>query len=315
MRENPVVAIDPLSDLLQLLDARAVVAGGLVGGGDWAVAFPGSDRIKFWGVVRGTCLHINDDGTAPVQLVKGDVLLRIAPLAARLCSDQHVPPVWLADIRGDSNEAVTHVGHGDAFFMIGGMVELGDESERLLRDVLPPFVHIRGDSPEAQPIRWLLGQLLHEREGDQPGRTAASAQLIQLMFVHILRAYMATAEGMPAGWLRALNDPRLAPVLRLMHAEPARAWTLNELASASSMSRAAFAAYFNKVAGVAPMRYLTEWRMRLAQRTLAEGRVPLARLAESLGYASESAFSHAFKRVTGRSPTARKRSVSDSPGQ
>ena len=61
------------------------------------------------------------------------------------------------------------------------------------------------------------------------------------------------------------------------------------------------------------MRYLTEWRMRLAQRTLAEGRVPLARLAESLGYASESAFSHAFKRVTGRSPTMRRRGVADAP--
>lgn len=315
MRENPVVAIDPLSDLLQLLDARAVVAGGLVGGGDWSVAFPGSDRIKFWGVVRGCCWHVSDDDAAPLQLVQGDVLLRIAPLSARLCSHQDVPPVWLADIRGDSSDAVTQVGKGDEFFLIGGMVELGEESERLLRDVLPPFVHIRGDSAEAQPIRWLLGQLLHEREGDRPGRTAASAQLIQLMFVHILRVYMATAEGMPAGWLRALNDTRLAPVLRMMHADPSRAWTLNELAAASSMSRAAFAAYFNKVAGLAPMRYLTEWRMRLAQRALAEGRVPLAKLAESLGYASESAFSHAFKRVMGRSPTSRKRSVVETPTQ
>ncbi len=307
MRENPGMAVDPLSDLLQLLDARAVVAGGLVGGGDWSVAFPGSDRIKFWGVVRGGCLHVTEDGTAPLQLVEGDVLLRIAPLAARLCSAEDVPPVWLADIRGDSNDAVTQVGEGDAFFMIGGMVELGEDSERLLRDVLPPFVHIRGDSAEAQPIRWLLGQLLHERESDRPGRTAASAQIIQLMFVHILRVYVATADGMPAGWLRALNDARLAPVLRMMHADPARAWTLNELAATASMSRAAFAAYFNKVAGIAPMRYLTEWRMRLAQRTLEAGRVPLARLAESLGYASESAFSHAFKRVTGRSPTTRTR--------
>ncbi|WP_211258520.1 AraC family transcriptional regulator [Luteibacter rhizovicinus] len=313
MRENPVMPIDPLSDFLQLLDARAVVAGGLVAGGDWAVAFPGAEQIKFWGVVRGGCWHVSDEDTAPFRLVQGDVLLRIAPRPARLCSDVDVPPVWLADVRAANSDAVTHVGKGDDFFLIGGMVELGQESERLLRDVLPPFVHVRGDSPEAEPIRWLLGQLLQERENQRPGQSAASAQLIQLMFVHVLRVYMASAEGMPAGWLRALNDARLAPVLRMMHADPARAWTLNELASASSMSRAGFAAYFNKVAGIAPMRYLTEWRMRLAQRTLAEGRVPLARLAESLGYASESAFSHAFKRVTGRSPTMRRRGVADAP--
>lgn len=311
MRKNPGVAIDPLSDLLQLLGARAVVAGGLVAGGDWAVAFPGAEQIKFWGVVRGSCWHVSDDDAAPLRLVQGDVLLRMAPRPARLCSDRDVPPVWLADIRGDGSDAVAHVGTGDDFFLIGGMVELGEESERLLRDVLPPFVHVRGDSAEAEPIRWLLAQLLREREGERPGQTAASAQLIQLMFVHILRVYMATAEGMPAGWLRALSDTRLAPVLRMMHVDPARAWSLKELASASSMSRAAFAAYFNKVAGIAPMRYLTEWRMRLAQRMLAEGRIPLAKLAESLGYASESAFSHAFKRVTGRSPTTRRRGIVD----
>jgi len=313
MRENPGMAADPLSDLLQLLDARAVVAGGLVAGGDWSVAFPGAEQIKFWGVVRGSCWHVSDEDAAPLHLVQGDVLLRIAPRAARLCSDRDIAPVRLADIRGDSSDVVTRVGNGDNFFLIGGMVELGEESERLLRDVLPPFVHVRGDSVEAEPIRWLLAQLLQEREGERPGRTAASAQLIQLMFLHILRVYMATAEDMPAGWLRALNDARLAPVLRLMHADPAHAWTLNELALASSMSRAAFAAYFNKVAGVAPMRYLTEWRMRIAQRALAEGRVPLARLAESLGYASESAFSHAFKRVTGQSPTTRRRRIVETP--
>ena len=89
-----------------------------------------------------------------------------------------------------------------------------------------------------------------------------------------------------------------------MHAEPARSWHLDELAKACAMSRTTFALHFSKIAGVAPLTYLTEWRMRLAERALREETTPVAVVARSLGYTSESAFSNAFKRVTGNSPKA-----------
>src|SRR5579884_213969 len=109
---------------------------------------------------------------------------------------------------------------------------------------------------------------------------------------------------MPAGWLRALGDPRIAPALRLMHGDPGRAWHLDELAKACAMSRTSFAFHFRAAAGVAPLTYLTEWRMRLAERALEEENTPVAVIGRSLGYTSESAFSNAFKRVTGKSPNA-----------
>jgi AraC-like DNA-binding protein len=89
-----------------------------------------------------------------------------------------------------------------------------------------------------------------------------------------------------------------------MHGDPGRAWHLDELAKASAMSRTTFAFHFRTVAGVAPLTYLTEWRMRLAERALREETTPVAVVARSLGYTSESAFSNAFKRVTGNSPKA-----------
>ena len=87
-----------------------------------------------------------------------------------------------------------------------------------------------------------------------------------------------------------------------MHGDPSRAWQLGDLAKAAAMSRATFASYFRHVAGRAPMTYLTEWRMHLAKRELVESETAVGVLAQSLGYASESAFSNAFKRVVGRSP-------------
>jgi AraC-like DNA-binding protein len=106
------------------------------------------------------------------------------------------------------------------------------------------------------------------------------------------------------GWLRAFGNPRIAPALRLMHGDPARSWHLDELAAACAMSRTTFASHFRASAGVAPLTYLGEWRMRLAERRLRDEDIPVALLAQSLGYSSESAFSHAFKRMSGHSPTA-----------
>jgi AraC-like DNA-binding protein len=87
-----------------------------------------------------------------------------------------------------------------------------------------------------------------------------------------------------------------------MHSDPARPWHLEDLAKATAMSRTTFAMYFKKVAGVGPLTYLTEWRMRLAEHDLREDKVSVSELAQSLGYTSDSAFSHAFKRVTGMAP-------------
>jgi AraC-like DNA-binding protein len=140
----------------------------------------------------------------------------------------------------------------------------------------------------------------------------SSTQLTQLLFIQILRAQLQAVDYKPAGWLRAIADPRIAPALRSMHGDPARSWSLNELAKACAMSRTTFAEYFRKVAGVAPLTYLTEWRMYLAERALREETEPVAVVARSLGYTSESAFSNAFKRFVGKSPKAYRSAAVDS---
>ncbi|HEY0181797.1 MAG TPA: AraC family transcriptional regulator, partial [Rhodopila sp.] len=181
---------------------------------------------------------------------------------------------------------------------------LDPASGRLLADVLPPWIHVPAASPQATAFRWLLDQLVEERAAEQPGTQLASAQLAQLLFIQILRAHLKTSGPMPAGWLRALGDPRIAPALRLMHADPGRTWHLDELARACAMSRTTFASHFKSVAGASPLAYLTEWRMHLAERALREEATPVSVVGQSLGYTSESAFSNAFKRVIGHSPRA-----------
>src|SRR5439155_2303534 len=121
-------------------------------------------------------------------------------------------------------------------------------------------------------------------------------------FVQIIRSYLETSGPLTTGWIRALGDERVAPALRLMHQEPARAWQVGELAKEACMSRTSFALRFKAAAGVAPLTYLQNLRMRLAEHELREGSASVSRLALSLGYGSESAFSNAFKRTTGMAP-------------
>ncbi|AKT40793.1 AraC family transcriptional regulator [Chondromyces crocatus] len=300
---------DPLSEVLALMRAQTVVSGGLVAGGRWAVRFPPPQKLKFFVLMRGTCWLTLEGQKAPSLLAEGDVLLLLAQRPFVIGSALDVPPVDAELLFADPGLRVGRVGEGEMFSLLGGHVALDPTSGRLLLDELPPRIHIRAASDEARPLRWLIDRLVQEHRGGSAGSEFAATQIAQLMFLHALRVYL-SGLGEPgnaggeqgAGRLRALSDPRLAPALRLMHGEPARAWHLDELARASAMSRTSFALHFKAVAGVAPLAYLTEWRMRLAERALRDSDAPVARVAESLGYASESSFSTAFKRVTGSAP-------------
>jgi AraC-like DNA-binding protein len=293
---------EPLSDMLKLLNAKSVLTGALVAGGAWSIRFPAPEEVKFWGVVKGRCWLKTRDEDAAIQLQAGDVLLLLRPAPLILASDLGAESVSLGEVLSCQREEISRIGNGEDFMMIGGRVVLDPNGSHLLFDALPPMIHINGGASQGEPLRWILEQLIRERAEGLPGAGAALAQLAHLMFVHILRAHLQRQGAADPGWLRLASDRRLAPAVALMHEQPGRDWRLPELAKAVCMSRATFALHFKAAAGVGPMGYLTEWRMRLAEHALRQNGTSIAKLAESLGYASESAFSHAFKRVTGRAP-------------
>jgi AraC-like DNA-binding protein len=304
------MSTDPFSDILKFTNAESLVTGGFKAGGTWAIRFPAPEKIKFFAVVKGTCWVSIDGETEPVRFETGDVGLLTAKRSFVLGSDPDAVPVDAMSVFASGSATL---GDGNDFAHIGGHVLLDPASGRLLADVLPPWIHVPAVSPQATTFRWLLDQLVEEGVAQLPGAQLVSAQLAQLLFIQIVRAHLKTTSAMPSGWLRALGDPRIAPALRLMHDDPARAWHLEELAKACAMSRTSFAVHFRTVAGVAPLTYLTEWRMRLAERALRDETTQVAVVARSLGYTSESAFSNAFKRRNGSSPKAYRNAVRRPP--
>ncbi|MGA9721532.1 MAG: AraC family transcriptional regulator [Candidatus Binatus sp.] len=259
---------DPFSDILKLTNAETFVSGGFTAGGSWAIRFPSPDKIKFFALVRGNCWLLMESQKAPISVEAGDVFLLSAQRSFVLASDLAAVPVDSTGLFTGTIYRTAKLGDGDDCIHIGGHVRLDSSSGGLLADVLPPLIHVKAAAPQATVLRWLLEQLIREHAAELPGSRLASAQLAQLLFVQILRAHLETSGPLAAGWLRALGDQRIAPALRLMHGDPGRSWQLEELAKAAAMSRTTFALHFKTAAGVAPLTYLTGWRMRLAERAL-----------------------------------------------
>ncbi|KQV63793.1 AraC family transcriptional regulator [Rhizobium sp. Root1220] len=291
---------DPFSDLLTLTNAQSVISGGFTIGGDWSIRFR-PERIKFYAVLKGRCLLDVEGAAGPVRLEAGDTFL-VSGRPFLLASDLAIEPREAKPLFAGWAGKMTRLSEIEEVELIGGHAGLDPVRGALLMDVLPPFIHARAGGAQATVLQWLVGQIVSEQMSDLPGVAVASTQLAQLMLVQLLRVHLEDGGRLAAGLLRAVSDRRIAPALRLMHADPGRAWQLGELAAATAMSRTTFAVYFKSVAGVAPLAYLTEWRMRLAEKLLREENLPVSTLARSLGYTSESAFSNAFKRITGRAP-------------
>lgn len=136
------------------------------------------------------------------------------------------------------------------------------------------------------------------------------SRLADILFVQAVRAYVDTLEaGQGQGLLAALADRHIGTALRRLHADVARNWTVDALASIAGMSRSAFAMQFKARLGQAPLDYLTRWRMFRAMHLLRQTRQPLIDVAASVGYASEAAFSKAFRRITGATPGACRRAA------
>jgi AraC-like DNA-binding protein len=168
---------------------------------------------------------------------------------------------------------------------------------------LPKVMHVQRPSrTEDSLLDRLIELTLAEAQTRRAGGECMRLRLSELMFVEVIRRYL---EGLPSehtGWLAALRDPGVGRALALIHEQPARVWTLEELARQSGMSRSVLADRFAQLVGEPPIQYLTNWRMQVAARLLADGASKVAVVGREVGYASEAAFSRSFKKLTGLSP-------------
>jgi AraC-like DNA-binding protein len=304
--------MDPLSEILSMLKPRSYITAGFDAGGDWSLRLDDlAGRIKCYAVMSGRCWLALEGGGEPVALAAGDCFVLPSGRDVRIASDLDLEPTLASDALAPDRdgETVTYNGGGDVL-LVGSRFEVnGRHADALLR-TLPPIIHLKGAREQAT-LRWSIELMMQELREARPGASLVAQHLAHMMLVQALRLHLSRQAGAGTGWFAALGDPQLGMALTAIHADPAHDWKLDELAARAGMSRTVFARRFRERVGETPVAYVTRWRMMLAAERLTTSRDPLARIARSAGYDSESAFNTAFRRVMGDSPRRYARSTQE----
>ena len=189
--------------------------------------------------------------------------------------------------------------------MLVGTYNLDSEVSRRLLRALPPQIYLRAGDWDSPLVELLATEVSSER----PGQEVILDRTLDLLLMTAVRAWFDQPEHDAPGWYRAENDEAIGTTIRLIHEQPAREWTVADLAAEAGMSRAAYARRFNEVVGEPPMTYLTNWRLTLAADLLREPDATVGNVAERVGYATPFGLSAAFKRVRGMSPSEYRQAV------
>lgn len=305
---------DPLTEALQFLRMEGIFYCRSELSAPWSLGLPPMPGcIWFHVVTAGSCLLVDSQG-GQCEVRRGDLVILPHGAGHHAADDPGLEPAPVMDLPHEylsPNYAILrHGGGGDRVDLICGVVRLAHPAAQSLIEVLPEMIHV-DPSTSRRALEWLpsiLGMIAAETAEPQPGGEAVVTRLCDILVIGAIRSWLDTDLGARTGWLGALQDPQIGRAVALIHREPEREWTVAELAATVAMSRSAFSARFSELVGEGPMQYLTRWRMHVATDLLREEQLTVARVAERLGYASEAAFSRAYKRTTGMPPGAVRRS-------
>jgi AraC-like DNA-binding protein len=297
--------MDVLTDMLQRSHARGATFSHSTARGEWGVEFPRGAKLAIHGILGGEAFAWADRPDDAHRVLAGDLVLVRGPSSQHMA---HAPGADVVPFGSHPRPGPPGVasrldfgsgpGHPTTFFC-GAYTFDGDLCAGLLAG-LPDLtvVRARPGSTLRATLDVFAGELLQQA----PGQQALLDSLLDVILVQALREQLAADVGSAPGWFRAMDDPHIGAALRAIHAEPQRSWTVAALAAEASLSRAGFARHFTRLLDVAPLTYVTNWRMALAREQLRSGDTGLAAVAHSLGYASEFSFAAAFKRHHGVAP-------------
>ena len=280
----------------------------------WGLTLPPLPEHLWFHVVTSGRVSLDLGDGELTTLNSGDLALVSQGAGHRLVSDPTAPAPGILDLPrdeiSDRYESLRHGGGGALTRMMCAAVRFDHPAARSLVALLPPIIYLDAAStPDVVGMQGTLALIAGETKHLRPGGEAVITRLADVLIIQVLRSWIAQDPMAQTGWLGALSDEQIGRALSLIHAEPARAWTVASLAGELAMSRSAFAARFTELVGEPVMQYVTGWRMRVAVNALRDEKATVAQVANRLGYRSEAAFARAFKRVTGVAPGAVTREV------
>lgn len=306
--------MDVLSDVLASLRLGSAVIGSAALPCPWGIAVDPTKNAAVHVLQSGECwLHLAGNDSA-VRIGAGDVILVAAGIGHRLSSPVDAPVSSLSAMLSRMSDGNVER-HADKVTTLLCARYLFDEAgPPALISLLPPLIHLtRAQIDANEPLRLAVELLRTEATNSLAGHEMVAPRLLDVVLVLLLRAWVQTQPAGSACWFGALRDKGIARALRLIHEQPARRWTVAELADGAVQSRATFARRFLALVGVPPLAYVTHWRMSLAARALRESDRTIHEVGLAVGYDTAPSFSKAFSRLMGQTPGRYRNSFASPP--
>jgi AraC-like DNA-binding protein len=321
-----IMTTDVLSEVLSAVRLTGSVFFDVTATSPWVAEAPPSAQIacsvlpgaqhaiEYHVLTRGSCWISIVDGAPfePVQLQEGDIAIvpHGEPHAVSSAPGMRAEPNLDAHRRPNDGSSLPFKlrtgteGASDAH-LICGFFTCDVRPFNPLLEALPRFIRVGRDMSSATDgmLNQFILSVSNETKNQRAGAQSVLNRLSELVLIEAVRAYMDSLSPENTGWLSALRDPLVGRALSLLHAQPARSWTLDELAVECGASRSGLVGRFTQLMGYAPIQYLTRWRMQLAAKRLSERGAKVVAVAQEVGYDSEAAFSRAFKKFSGQSPS------------
>lgn len=310
--------MDALSEVLKVVKLDGAVFYNAEFSSPWRFGSPASRMLAPYlapGADHVIIYHLLIEGRGFARLKDGDrVPLEAGDIVIFPHGDAHVvengPGAkavdnWkeLEQVFSEGLRLVRMGGGGEVTKFVCGYMACEPRLAEVLLAGLPPVfkVNIRNDAAG----RWLENSIrfsVAEVDASRAGSEAVLAKLSEALFVETLRRYIALLPEQQTGWLAGARDPEVGKALAMMHRQPARPWTLVDLAREAGISRSVLAERFRHYLGEPPISYLTRWRLQLGAQMLSSTSDSVAQIASEVGYESEPAFNRAFKREFGLPP-------------
>ncbi len=309
--ETPAVkpGTDPLSELLMGMRLRGAHYGKLRLAPPFGIGFPSTSHARFHFIAAGD-VHLQSLEGGTISLACGDAVLMprgdshsivSTPGAPVRPMESFVTTPLCATVCALTDHSPETCRTKDVLIFTGRM-EFELDTLHPLVGLMPHIMSVGallGRQPEMMP---LLAAMEREMATERAGTAGILARLADVVAATIVRGWVECGCGDATGWVEALRDPRLGRVIAALHRDPGRDWSVADMAAEMGSSRSAFAERFVTATGTTPLRYVAALRMRLAAQWIGRDQMPIDVAARRLGYASQAAFSRAYKRVTGQTP-------------
>lgn len=292
--------MDVLTDILLSAGLHSTILTRHAFYSSWGTWLPCNKSMGFHFVSHGEIYVRAPRFKTSLRLQKGDIVLLNRGFYHEIATDNKVKARPLSE---QMKAMKANAGKAPVAALISGVYQFQTEPIHPFFAELPDYIILRAHEIPANSPLYIAQQLLSaELSENQQGSDAVIKGLLDVAFNYILRNWLNRETGQKHSWSVALKDKHLQNAIKSIHAEPAKEWSLEKLASISGLSRAAFAQKFKRMTGDSPAHYLAKVRVQRAMDLLRSTDLSLEVIADRIGYGDPFVFSKAFKRIQGVSP-------------